>query len=324
MGNVVIVAIPREDDLVWDISSEKVPHMTICFLGDESNVKNFSSIVEFLGHAAETSLERFYMTVDKRGTLGPDQADVLFFDKGWEFPAVKEFRSFLLMDNNIKTAVDSAPQYPEWTPHLTLGYPKAPAAELDKGQRIYDVCFDRVAIWTGDFEGPEFDLKTHKFMEVSMSSVIDDILSHHGVKGMKWGRRKAAGSPPGPASVVVTTKTSPKSKTKISTSGGTAHPAHPDAVAAKTTQQILKKSGSHALSTQELQDLQTRLNLESNVSRLDAQQRAAGQHFAVRFIKDPAGRRKIKDAADSPQGQAVKKSLKKKLATAAATAALAA
>lgn len=34
MANWAIVAIPEERDPVWKYSSEKVPHMTLLFLGE--------------------------------------------------------------------------------------------------------------------------------------------------------------------------------------------------------------------------------------------------------------------------------------------------
>src|SRR5436190_14755782 len=82
VSNLVIVAIPAEDDYVWKISSEKVPHMTILFLGDDATkVKNFAQIANFVEHATEQTLYRQGLEVDHRGTLGADQADVLFFSK---------------------------------------------------------------------------------------------------------------------------------------------------------------------------------------------------------------------------------------------------
>jgi hypothetical protein len=69
------------------------------------------------------------MPVDRRGELGADQADVLFFKKGrYDYKAIRDFRATLLQDNNIKTAYDSASQFEgPWHPHLTLGYPATPA-----------------------------------------------------------------------------------------------------------------------------------------------------------------------------------------------------
>src|SRR3954469_577886 len=108
-SNLVIAAIPDENDRVWKVSSEKIPHLTVLFLGETDSVQNLEQIMLFVEHAANTSLKRFYLPVDRRGELGDDKADVLFFKKGrYDYKAIREFRSMLLQDQNIKTAYDSA------------------------------------------------------------------------------------------------------------------------------------------------------------------------------------------------------------------------
>lgn len=197
-SNLVIVAIPDENDRVWKISSEKVPHLTLLFLGEVDNVTNLDQIIQFVEHAANTTLRRFYLPVDRRGELGADQADVLFFKKGrYDYKAIRDFRAALLQDNNIKTAYDSATQFDgPWNPHLTLGYPATPAKSIpdDQFPGIYDVSFNKVAVWTGDFEGVEFLLKDYADEFEALDSVPMDVamseLEHVGIKGMRWGVRK--------------------------------------------------------------------------------------------------------------------------------------
>jgi 2'-5' RNA ligase len=196
VSNLVIVAIPDENDHVWKVSSEKVPHLTVLFLGDVDQISNLETVVQFVEHAANTTLNRFYLPVDRRGELGADKADVLFFKKGrYDYKAIRDFRVSLLQNNNIKTAYDSAQQFEgPWNPHLTLGYPEDPAKEEDPEFGFYSVYFNKIAVWTGDFEGPEF-LLTDEWDEfealetVPMDVAMSDI-RHHGVKGMKWGVRK--------------------------------------------------------------------------------------------------------------------------------------
>lgn len=167
MSNLVIVAIPEEMDRVWKLSSEKVPHLTLLFLGEMEPNPHVESIVQFVEHAVTLSEHGpFYLDVDHRGTLGPDEADVLFFSKrSWNLKWISQFRGQLLQNEQIRSAYDSTQQYgapQEWTPHLTMGYPTAPAKEPPNDgfdHPIYSVCFDRIAVWTGDFDGPDFRLE---------------------------------------------------------------------------------------------------------------------------------------------------------------------
>jgi len=165
MSNLVIVAIPDENDRVWKVSSEKIPHMTLLFLGDTNQVANLDQILGFVEHAASMTLSRFYLPVDRRDVLGPDEADVLFFKKGrYDYKAIRDFRASLLQDNNIKTAYDSATQFEgPWQPHLTLGYPASPAKSMpdDQNGTFFEVSFNKIAVWTDDFDGPEFLLKDY-------------------------------------------------------------------------------------------------------------------------------------------------------------------
>jgi 2'-5' RNA ligase len=192
---LVVVAIPREDDYVWKISSEKVPHMTLLYLG-ETDGAQVAHMAEYIEHAA-SQIHRFGMSVDRRGKLGDKDADVLFFDTNFSYRMLDRFRGNLLQDPDIFSAYQRATQYPEWTPHLTLGYPNAPAKPDKRDYGFNWVEFDRIALWTGDSEGPTFQLKSHEYddLEVAMSSVpkgadLDAVLEHYGVKGMKWGVRK--------------------------------------------------------------------------------------------------------------------------------------
>lgn len=192
-NSTVIVAIPRADDHVWKISSEKVPHLTLLFLGDLSEDPRLGKVLEYVEHAASTTLYRFGLSVDRRGLLGDNDADVLFFEKDYGTANLEEFRSNLLKDQTIAQAYHSVSQYPSWTPHLTLGYPETPAKKDERDFPVAWVEFDRIALWTGDYEGPEILLKRRtygEYGELEMRDRDDHFLEHFGVKGMKWGVRK--------------------------------------------------------------------------------------------------------------------------------------
>lgn len=319
MANLVIVAIPREDDYVWKISSEKVPHMTILHLG-EMPVPNFAQIAGFVQHAATRTLGRFGMEVDRRGDLGPEPADVLFFEKNkWSgYEDVAAFRSHLLHDANIKAAYDSSLQFPEWLPHLTLGYPETPAREDTRDYPgITYVGFDKIALWFSEYSGVEFTLERNDALaEVAMGgSTADRVklgrrnvgeLLHYGVKGMKWGVRRDRSSR---VSIAAKGK-------KLKTSGGAGRKPSEDAKRAAVIGRVGKKSGLQALTNKQLQDYQARLNLEASVRRLEYQKKNRGQKFVDDLINKSGN-----TATDTVAQEVVAKRVKKALTAAALAAA---
>jgi hypothetical protein len=183
-----VVAIPSKNDYVWKISSEKIPHLTLLYLGNQ--LSNVSRVTDFVEHVVKTSMTRFGIGVSNRDTLGPKDADVLFFDKNdYCIKNLINFRSYLLRDKNISTAYNQTAQYPIWTPHLTLGYPEAPAKPDNREYPgITWVNFDKIALWTSDYDGPEFALDDSYGSEAKMS--VEEAVAHFGVKGMHWGQRK--------------------------------------------------------------------------------------------------------------------------------------
>jgi 2'-5' RNA ligase len=265
-NSVIIAAIPAEDDYVWKLSSETIPHMTLCYLGDQKNNPKLSSMIEYVEHVAQTSLTRFGMDVDHRGTLGDKDADVLFFGEHNK-EKLEQIRSYFLTNDDIAKAYYSTEQYPEWTPHLTLGYPEAPAKPDDReypGTRW--VNFDRIAVWYGDSEGPEFLLKPEEGL--SMSDRVGGFLSHFGVKGMHWGIRKT------------------RDTLKI---GGE------DSSDASDVRKLRKKArggGPRRLSDKELQRLTKRLELEEKYNKIVNKERDEAVDF-VKGVLGDAGRQAV-------------------------------
>lgn len=103
------------------------------------------------------------------------------------------------------------------------------------------------------------------------SSGVDELinsLAHYGVKGMKWGVRRKSNS----SSVVTDRRGNPIRKTDSKLAN--------DAVRARVNQAVAKKSGTDVLSTKDLQDLVTRLNLERQYDQLNPVQKTAGQQAA--------------------------------------------
>lgn len=287
-NSTVIVAIPSQDNYVWKVSSEKIPHLTLLYLGED--VEDVDHIVEYVGHAADTMLSNFYLDVSHRGKLGPNDADVAFFEN-YNIKRLREFRNYLLSDTAIAQAFFSADQYPNWTPHLTLGYPETPAHPIHDedgypGLRV--VSFDRIAVWTGDYEGIVIPLKRYDSELAEpyggagyWSEQGERFLEHYGVKGMKWGvirDRGAAGARQAAGKVKEAYKPSQ------------------DAIRAQQYMTRAKLGGVRNLDNREMQQVINRMNLERQYKELygERQWHNAGVKWAKNFVEDV-----LKDVASS-------------------------
>lgn len=137
------------------------------------------------------------------------------------------------------------------------------------------------------------------------AEVVQNVLSHHGVKGMRWGiRRKAT---VGAQEVIVSDR-----RKKLKTSGGEGHPAHMDAVRARAIGQVKRKSGVKALSDQELQHYTRRLNLEQGLKRLEYNELNPGKKFVASLLGQ-TGKTQAQALANDVAADQVKKHLASKL-----------
>ncbi len=312
-----IAAIPRDNDPVWKYSSEDIPHMTLLFLGEQDeNSVDLEHMSLYIQHIAQTSLHPFYMTVDSRGLLGKDSADVLFFKKDrFETQYIQNIRANLLADPQIFAAYNSTEQYPEWTPHLTMGYPTAPAKKDDREYSdFWGVEFDRIALWTGEFTGPTFKLEypEREASDMAMEDAVGTFFAHYGVQGMKWGKRTAR---PVNRNEETLVRTAPAKKPgliefekkryqktnadtavtvthrpgqRLSTKGGSNRTPSDDALRTAAAKRVAKSSTTDALSTKELQELVNRMNLEQQYQKLTAPQMSPGRKFVNNLLTEVA------------------------------------
>jgi 2'-5' RNA ligase len=347
VANLVIVAIPAENDPVWAVSSEKVPHLTVLFLGDAMSNPNVSKIVEYVKERAR-DLEPFSLLVDHRGVLGADEADVLFFTKDIPWKLV-DFRETLKYNQEISMAYNAIPQHQDWKPHLTLGYPETPAKSDDWDPMVPQyVTFDKIAVWYGDSEGSEFVLSENpesQWREDSPSiaawaDTVGDIIAHYGVKGMKWGVRRSAQQryaerQQGRAAVnraLGAKKSGQKREEHVerlqtgkanirdhARSGGLfvkktkkdkpVKEVSSDAAKASTAATKAKKQGKQALSNEEMQALVTRMNLEQQLTRLTPPSRTQkGAKFVGNLLVN-AGKQQAQLVVNDQVNKQIKKAL---------------
>lgn len=127
----------------------------------------------------------------------------------------------------------------------------------------------------------------------------EETLAHYGVKGMRWGVRRARGSDGRVVETPVSVKTTPGKRVK--TSGGTGQKPSEDAVRVATARQKAKKSSLDSLSNKELQELVNRMNLEQQYSRLSGGKKNAGRKFIENQLK-AEGRKKLAAATAAVTG----------------------
>lgn len=169
----VVVALPSADHPVNGISSEEDgAHMTLASLGDPETF----DLDAVKAHVATVAADQkpFADKVIGRGTLGPNKADVHLMNGEGSVPMRDELLNGAMPDaspNPTRMAHDAVEQYPNFTPHVTLGYPETPAnGEPD----FAEITFDRLAIWAGNDDHTEYPLGA-SMTAAAMAPPMDDV-----------------------------------------------------------------------------------------------------------------------------------------------------
>lgn len=310
--SLVVVALPSEQDRVRKISSEPEPHLTLLYLGnDDYDASEIELISGYVEHAA-SMMSPFHLEVEGRGELGDKKADVLFFAKKW-IKSVETFRNMLLQNDLVSKSYLSVEQFPDWIPHLTLGYPETPAKKIDEDDSFWYVDFNRIALWVDDYKGPTYKLAHPEYdMEVAMSqiergrSAMSGYLSHYGIKGMKWGVRRSDAQ-------LERAQSAPKPTLSED---------------AKTANKLYKKietKGTGSLSNQEMRQFLERMDLENRYSRTmsEPQGKSAadrGHEQVKKYLAYGQTYENVRRFLETDTGKMVKTGMKTAAAAAAAYA----
>jgi 2'-5' RNA ligase len=140
----VIVALPAEADPVTGASSEADgAHCTLLFLGDTAALDQAALAAALEQFVTRGEVGVMTENVSGSAVLGTNKADVVLFDGA----SLTQIRNGLLEAHTILSAYDAVEQYPNFIPHVTLGYPETPATGEFTGEQI---TFDRLALWFGE------------------------------------------------------------------------------------------------------------------------------------------------------------------------------
>lgn len=267
-SELIVVALPSEYDPVNTLGSEE-KHATLLYLGD-----NVSEDVAALIRAAINGCIRrrgfppFLESVSAVTSLGKDGARVWMIDSD---NGLRMIRDVLLSDPTIRARYDTLEQYPNFIPHMTMGYPTENQTKLaevieQQAAQIQRIKFDRIALWYGDdhdivwrLSPSDMDRNEAGHSETASPRLIHQLLAryntvmHSGIKGMRWGIRRKSGSDGNLSST-------PEAQKAM---------AAADAERAATSIATIRKSGVKALSNDDLNHLTKRLDLEKKLTNLD-------------------------------------------------------
>ena len=173
----IVALIPAEDDPITAASSEPA-HVTLVYMGDDASALDRDALLADVQEYA-AQLTPITVPVQSRGPLGDEGADVVFLEPTESLLAV---RDGALEKPAIRAAHDAVEQYPEWQPHVTLGYPETPAAGDYDVEQNPSVTFDRLGLWIAgertDFPlsggGPAEEEAVGRALTADMAGVIAD------------------------------------------------------------------------------------------------------------------------------------------------------
>lgn len=142
---VGVFLVPVSDDPIVAASSEPA-HLTTVWLGEMGDLDDETrqALITEVWTYADTLDGPVVVPAAERGLLGDEDADVQFLEKTDALVALRD--GLISGSPTVEKVMNSVEQYPDWTPHVTLGYPETPAAGEYDGDAV---TFDRMGLWIG-------------------------------------------------------------------------------------------------------------------------------------------------------------------------------
>lgn len=197
-NKLAIVALPRQTDLAWAVGTEE-KHATILFLGEDVS-SDVTSLVEASVQELIriTNIRPFTETISSVASLGDGGARVWMIDSN---AGLRSVRDSLLRMPSIRALYDIIEQHPNYTPHVTIGFPREGQTFLSdfeetQARIVKRVTFDRIALWRGENHDLVWRLPENTDDEAvaHAENMMHNFFEHHGIKGQRWGIRRRRGS----------------------------------------------------------------------------------------------------------------------------------
>lgn len=189
--SLVVVALPNSNSAVHPIGSEE-KHATLLYLGDDVDPTSAALVQASIeGALRDRSFGPFTERVSGVSSLGEDGARIWQIDSD---NGLKVLRDRLLRAPAIRAMYDMEQQYPNYTPHVTIGYPGEGEERLSGifetlATTVDRIPFDRIALWYGDNHDAVWRFRDDEPLmadSAEHSDLIGQVLAHgkeHGGSG---------------------------------------------------------------------------------------------------------------------------------------------
>ena len=177
--SLCIVALPASDSPTLPIGSEE-KHATLLMLGDDVDPTSAALVQASIDNVVRNGgFAPFTERVSRVTSLGDKGARVWMIDSD---NGLKMMRDRLVRIPAIRALYDMEKQYPNYTPHVTIGYPNQGEEYLSGifeglASNIDRIKFDRLGLWYGDNHDTTWRLSPNDPMDSVEASVGHDDLA---------------------------------------------------------------------------------------------------------------------------------------------------